>query len=67
VASVALAVAFLLLSNVAALNLMLIPVALIAAIGVALLVLVCMIKACQHEAYKLPLVGNWAERLASRC
>jgi len=65
-ASVALGLVLLVLANVASINLLLIPISLIAAIGIALLVLVCMIKAYQREAYKLPLMGAWAEKWARR-
>ncbi len=66
-ASIALATIFLLLSNVPTLNLFLIPAGFVAVIGITLVVLVCMIKAYQHQIYKLPFIGNWAEKLGSRC
>jgi len=65
-ASVALALLFLLLANLAAINLLLIPVSLMAAIGIALVVVVCMIKAYQHETYALPVLGAWAETQSLR-
>jgi uncharacterized membrane protein len=65
-ASVALALLFLLLANLAAINLLLIPVSLMAAIGIALVVVVCMIKAYQHETYALPVLGAWAEKQSLR-
>ncbi|MBV9480799.1 MAG: hypothetical protein JO249_08590 [Acidobacteria bacterium] len=64
--TLALMFTFLLLANLAAINLLLIPVALIAGIGIALLVIVCMIKAYQHRLYKLPVLGEWVERHAIR-
>lgn len=57
---------FLLLANVASINLLLIPISLIAAIGIALVVLVCMIKAYQLQVFKLPVLGDWAEKFALR-
>jgi uncharacterized membrane protein len=66
VSSLALAALFLLLANVSAINLLLIPASFIVAIGIFLAVVVCIIKAYQHQAYKLPLLGDWAERLARR-
>jgi len=66
VASIALATLFLLLATIAAINLLLIPIALITALGIALSVLVCMIKACQHQIYPLPVLGGWAKKQALR-
>jgi uncharacterized membrane protein len=66
VATTAVAVLFLLLANVLAINLLLIPISLIAAIGISLLVLVCMIKAYQHEIYPLPVLGRWAQKQSLR-
>jgi uncharacterized membrane protein/DNA-directed RNA polymerase subunit RPC12/RpoP len=66
VAAAAIASGFLLLANVPAINLLLIPVSLIVAIGFALVVLVCIIKAFQHETYPLPLLGKWAQKQSLR-
>jgi uncharacterized membrane protein len=66
VASVALGLILLLLANIPAINLLLIPISFIAALGIVLLVFVCMIKAYQQQTYKLPLLGDWAEKLAFR-
>jgi uncharacterized membrane protein len=65
-ATVALGLVFLLLASVAGINLLLIPISIIAAIGIFLVRLVCMIKAYQHDPYKLPLLGGWAEKQAIR-
>ena len=65
-ASIALAVTFLVLANIAAINLLLIPVSLIAAMGIALVVIVCMLKAYQQERYPLPLLGAWAKKQSLR-
>ena len=67
VASIAIAALFLLLTNVPAINLLLIPVSLIVGIGIALIVLVCMIKAFQHHTYRLPVLGEWAEKQSLHC
>lgn len=66
VASTLMATLFLLLANVSAINLLMIPVSLIAAIGIALVVLVCMIKAYQHQFYPLPVLGAWAQKQSLR-
>jgi uncharacterized membrane protein len=66
VSSLALGLIFLLLASLPAINLLLIPAALIAAIGIALLVIVCMIKAYQHQRYKVPVIGDFAEKQALR-
>jgi uncharacterized membrane protein len=61
-ASFGLTLLFLLLANLPAINLLLIPVSLIVGIGIALVVLVCMIKAYQHETFPLPVLGDWARK-----
>ena len=66
VAILALAIVCLPLANVSAINLLLIPFSIILFIGVSLLTLVCMIKAFQHQAFALPLLGPWAEKLSTR-
>lgn len=65
-ASIALALLFLLLGIFPAINLLLIPISLIAGIGITLIVLVCMIKAYRHETYLLPVLGNWAQKQSPR-
>ena len=65
-ASIALSTLFLLLATIAAINLLLIPISLIAGIGIALIVLVCMIKARQHQVYPLPVLGAWAKKQSVR-
>ncbi len=64
-ASAALGILLLLLAGFAGINLLLIPVALIAAIGLALMLLLCVIKAYRRETYALPLVGAWAKKRSS--
>lgn len=66
VAGSAIATGFLLLANLPAINLLLIPVSLIVAIGIALVLLVCIIKACQRQTYALPVLGSWAQKQALR-
>ncbi len=60
--SILFGVVLLLLANVPTVNLLLIPISLIAAIGIVLVVVVCMIKAYQHQDYKLPLLGALAAK-----
>ncbi len=66
VASTAVAAALLFLANVSSINLLLIPFSLIVAIAIALIVLVCMIKAYQHQMYPLPVLGPWAQKQCLR-
>ena len=57
---------FVIVANVSAINLLLIPVSLIVGIGIALIVLVCMIKAYEHQPYPLPVLGSWAKKQSLR-
>ena len=66
VAGTAIATGFLLLANIPAINLILIPVSLIVAIGIALILAVCMIKAYQRQIYLLLVLGNWAQKQSLR-
>jgi uncharacterized membrane protein len=66
VAGTAIATGFLLLANIPAINLILIPVSLIVAIGIALILVVCMIKAYQRQIYLLPVLGSWAQKQSLR-
>jgi uncharacterized membrane protein len=66
VAGTVIATVFVLLANVPAVNLLLIPVSLIGVIGIALLAGVCMIKAYQHQMYALPVLGRWAQKQSLR-
>jgi uncharacterized membrane protein len=66
VVSTAIAAALLLLANVSSINLLLIPFSLILAIAIALILLVCMIKAFQHQMYSLPVLGPWAHKQCLR-
>ncbi len=64
-ACLAMAIVFWAVGTIAVLNLLLIPIALIICLGVFLLVLILIIKAYQGETFKLPVIGDLAEKQAA--
>jgi uncharacterized membrane protein len=63
--SIAIGIAFMILGMVPVLNLLLIPISMILWIGIFVLVVVCMVKAFQGQMYKLPVIGEMAEKQAN--
>jgi uncharacterized membrane protein len=64
VASFALGIVFMILGMIPVIGLLLIPVSFIVWIGIFVLVVVCMIKAYQGQKWKLPVIGDLAEKQA---
>jgi uncharacterized membrane protein len=64
VASFAIGIVFMILSMIPVIGLLLIPVSFIIWVGIFVLVVVCMIKAYQGQKWKLPVIGDLAEKQA---
>jgi uncharacterized membrane protein len=64
VAGFALGIVFAILSMIPVIGLLLIPVSFIVWVGIFVLVVVCMIKAYQGQKWKLPVIGDIAEKQA---
>lgn len=64
-ASIAIGIAFMILGMIPVLNLLLIPISMILWIGIFVLVVICMVKAYQGQTYKLPIIGDMAEKQAN--
>jgi uncharacterized membrane protein len=65
VACFAIGIAFMILGMIPVVNLLLIPVSMILWIGIFVVVILCMIKAYQGQMYKLPVIGDMAEKQAN--
>jgi uncharacterized membrane protein len=65
VASFAIGIAFTILGMIPVINLLLIPISIIVWIGILVLVVLCMFKAYQGQMFKLPVIGDIAEKQAN--
>ncbi len=65
VACFALGIAFMIVGMVPVLNLLLIPISMIVWLGILVIVIVCMLKAYQGKLFKLPVIGDMAEKQAN--
>jgi uncharacterized membrane protein len=61
----AIGIAFMIIGMIPVINLLLIPVSIILWIGIFVVVILCMIKAYQGQMYKLPVIGDMAEKQAN--
>jgi uncharacterized membrane protein len=64
-ASFAIGIAFMILGMIPVVNLLLIPISMILWIGIFVLVIICMVKAYQGQMFKLPVIGDLAEKQAN--
>ncbi len=64
VACVAIGIAFMIVGMIPVINLLLIPISVIVWLGVLAVVIICMAKAYQNQMFKLPIIGDMAEKQA---
>jgi len=65
VAGFVIGIAFMIIGMIPFVNLLLIPISLVVWIGFLVAVIVCMLKAYQGQKFKLPIIGDMAEKQAN--
>jgi len=63
-ACIAIGIAFMIVGMIPVVNLLLIPISVLVWLGVLVVVIICMLKAYQNQMFKLPVIGDMAEKQA---